>query len=194
MTNQARHSVGFTTEIWANYFRNKFTTLAAYFIIMLALAGSLATNTACAETANTRGRISATAHLNFRIVIPPIVRVKALSQVASITIEQAHIDRGYIDLDAASSLMLTSNSRNGYVISANFDSEILEGMVVKLANQIMHANIGKRTTTMHVDSPVVIDQVVEVGYRLYLKTDLKAGQYHWPVALAFMPNSGCGSY
>lgn len=193
MTNQAQRGVRFSTEVLAEKRAIKITNLFFYFATALALVMGFASASAHAESGSAHGGSKASAHLNFRIIVPAIVRVKALSQASSITIEQTHIDRGYIDLDAASSLMLTSNSRNGYVISANFDSHILESIVVKLANQTLHANEGKRTQTMRVDSRVLIDELVKVGYRLYFKTDLKAGQYHWPVALAFMPNSGYGS-
>jgi hypothetical protein len=63
---------------------------------------------------------------------------------------------------------------------------------IKLLNQTLHADARKRTKTMHVQSSILVDEVVGVGYRLYLKSGLKAGHYHWPVAVvvAFMPDSG----
>lgn len=186
MINLAQRGTYFSNNLLANYRRNKFTTSFTCFIVGLALTTSVMTNPAHAETNNMRGGTSAAVHLNFRIVIPAIVRVKALSQVASITIEQAHIDRGYIDLDAASSLQLTSNSRRGYMLSANFNAELLEKIDVKLPHKTFHAN--DRSTNMHVESPILIDEVVGVSYRLYLKPHVQAGEYQWPVALTFMPN------
>ena len=153
---------------------------------MFIVRHGLITNTEHAETTNARGETSAAVHLNFRIVIPAIVRVKALSQAASITIEQTHVDRGYIDLDAASSLQLTSNSRSGYMLSANFNSELLEKIEVKLPHTTLHANA--RSSNMHVESPVLIDEVIGVSYRLYLKSRVQTGEYQWPVALTFTPN------
>lgn len=47
-------------------------------------------------------------------------------------------------------MKLTSNSRNGYLVSANFDAEILERAEIKLPNQTLHADTHKRTKTMHV--------------------------------------------
>jgi hypothetical protein len=184
--NLAQRCTCFSNNLSAKYRGNKFTTLVAHFIIGLALTTGVMTNTAHAETNNARGGTSAAVHLNFRIVIPAIVRVKSLSQAASITIEQAHIDRGYIDLDAASSLQLTSNSRRGYMLSANFNAELLEKIEVKLPHKTFHANA--RSTNMHIESPILIDEVVGVSYRLYLKSHVQAGEYQWPVALTFTPN------
>ncbi len=186
MTTLAQRYTYLSNNLSANYRRNKFTTQLACFIAGLALSASLITNTAHAETNAARSSSSAAVHLNFRIVIPAIVRVKALSQMASITIEQTHIDRGYIDLDAASSLQLTSNSRRGYMLSANFNAELLEKIEVKLPHKTFHANA--RSTNVHVESPIVIDEIVGVSYRLYLKPHVQTGEYQWPVALTFTPN------
>jgi hypothetical protein len=186
MIKLAQRYTYFSNNLLANYRRNKITTLVARSIIGLALTTGLMTNTTHAETNNARGGTSAAVHLNFRIVIPAIVRVKALSQMASITIEQTHIDRGYIDLDAASSLQLTSNSRRGYMLSANFNAELLEKIEVKLPHKTFHASA--RSTNMHVESPILIDEIVGVSYRLYLKSHVQLGEYQWPVALTFTPN------
>ena len=186
MTTLAQRCTFFSNSSLANYRRNKSTTSFACFIIGLTLTSGLMTNIAHAETNHARGINNAAAHLNFRIVIPAIVRVKALSQPVNIKIEQTHIDRGYIDLDAASSLQLTSNSRRGYMLSANFNAELLEKIEVKLPHKTLHAN--ERSSNMHVESPILIDEVVGVSYRLYLKPHVQAGEYQWPVALTFMPN------
>ena len=83
MRTLAQRCTYFTNYLSANYRRNKFTTSFACLIIGLAItaAASLMTNTAHAETNNGSSGTSAAVHLNFRIVIPAIVRVKALSQV-----------------------------------------------------------------------------------------------------------------
>ena len=189
MRTLAQRCTYLTNYLSANYRRNKFTTSSACLIIGLAFTAttSLLTDTAHAETHLASGATSAAVHLNFRIVIPAIVRVKALSQMVSITIEQAHVDRGYIDLEAASSLQLTSNSRRGYTLSANFNSELLEKIDIKLPHKTFHANA--RSTNMHVESPILINEVVGVSYRLYLKSHVQAGEYQWPVALTFTPNT-----
>jgi hypothetical protein len=193
MNNLVRCITGFSIGISAGKWLKNATKLSSYLMAGLALVVSLLSSSAHAEANTARGGSKASTNLNFRIVIPAIVRVKALAQALGVTITQDDVERGHLDLDAASQLMLTSNSRNGYVISANFDAEILEGVEIKLPNQTLHANVSKGTKTMHVQSSILVDEVVGVDYRLYLKPDLKPGHYHWPVALAFMPNSGCAT-
>lgn len=134
---------------------------------------------------------SARANINIKIEVPVVVRVTAIKQIASINIEQIHVDRGYIDLDAASMLKLTSNSRHGYTVSVNFNSDMLESVEVKLPDRTLR--VAANSTSMHVNSPILVDEIVGVSYRLYLKAGLRAGEYHWPVALAFSPNAGRGA-
>lgn len=193
MTNQAQSGVRFLTDGVAENSTTKITRLFFCFAMALALVAITTSPSAHADASSVRGGSKASAQLNVRIIVPAIVRVKALAQALGITVTQDDVDRGHLDLDAASQLMLTSNSRDGYLISAIFDAEILDSVEIKLPNQTLHANTRKGTKTMHVQSSILIDEVVGVGYRLYLKSGLKAGNYHWPVALAFMPNSGCGT-
>ena len=193
MINLVPRCAHFPTKILAEKLTSKTRKLFSYVVAGLALLVNLAIASAHAEAASAHGGSKASAQLNFRIVIPAIVRVKALAQALGITITQDDVDRGHVDLAAASQLMLTSNSRNGYLISANFDAEILDGVEIKMLNQTLRTDARKGTKTMHVQSSILIDEVVGVGYRLHLKPGLKAGNYHWPVALAFMPNSGCGT-
>ncbi len=152
--------------------------------LLLGIAVFLMSGAVFAESA--RGAPDAKAQLDFKIVIPSMVRVKALVQPDRITIEQAQVERGYIDLDAASSLLLTSNSRQGYVLSASFDSGLLASVEVKVANQVLRAADG--LASMRVDAPMLVDKLVGVSYRLYLKPGVRAGDYRWPVALAFSPS------
>lgn len=193
MTIQARRNTFFSTGMSNKNRTKKITKLLSCLMAGLALVATLASTSAHAEADSARDGSRASAFLNFRIVIPAIVRVKALTQLSGVTITQNDIDRGHLDLDVASTLMLTSNSRNGYIVSANFDSEILDSIEVKLPNKTLHAGASRDTKTMHVNSSILVDKVVGVSYRLYLKSGLKAGHYHWPVALAFMPNSGCAT-
>jgi hypothetical protein len=190
MINLAQRDTFFSTGLSNKKCKKKVTKLFSYLMEGLALVASLASPSLHAEANTAHGGSKASTHLNFRIVIPAIVRVKALTQASGVTITQHDVDRGHLDVDAASTLMLTSNSRKGYIVSANFDAEILKSIEVKLPNKTLHADTSRGTKTMHVDSPILVDEVVGVSYRLYLKPGLKAGHYHWPVALAFMPNSG----
>ena len=152
--------------------------------VMLGLAAFLMSGVVFAESS--AGSNPAAARLEFAIVVPAMIRVKALAQPDGITIGQAQIDQGYVDLDAASSLLLTSNSRQGFVLSASYDSGLLAGVEIRIANQILRAAGG--LASMRVDAPMLVDKLVGISYRLYLKPGVRAGDYRWPVALAFTPS------
>jgi hypothetical protein len=193
MTNQVRLGVIFSTEVLAEKRATRLTKLSFHFATALILALSVASPFAHADAASARDGSKASANLNFRIVVPAIVRVKALVQALGVTVTQEDVERGHLDIDAASQLVMTSNSRNGYIVSANFDSEMLDKIEIKLPNKTLYADAGRGARWMHVNSAILMDEIVGISYRLYLKAGVKTGNYHWPVALAFMPNSGCAT-
>ena len=129
----------------------------------------------------------AKAQLDFKIVIPAIIKVKVLQQPTGLLIEQTHVDRGFIDLDATSAVLLTSNNRRGYTISANFDSELLAGGELKIGDQVLQ--LTGDLASMHVNSPILLDKSISISYRFYLKAGVHSGNYRWPVALVFSPSA-----
>ncbi len=129
------------------------------------------------------GASSARASLDFRIVIPAIIRVKAVTQPERIVIEERHIAQGYIDLEAGTSVKLTTNSRAGYLLTASYDAQLLSRVEVRVTNQSLIASSG--FGSMRVASGLITDKLVPIGYRLHLAPGVQAGDYHWPVALAF---------
>jgi len=133
------------------------------------------------------GQRSASTRLDFRIVIPAIVRVKALEQPAGIAVSEQDIAQGYIDIDRATSLLLTSNSTQGYSLGVAFDAQLLDRVRVRIAGQQFDAGAGTGRIAVH--AAKLVDAPVEVGYRLYLKAGVHPGTYRWPVMLAFAPGA-----
>lgn len=129
------------------------------------------------------GTNAAQASLNFRIVIPAVIRVTAIAQPDHVAIEDQHIAQGYIDLDAATSVKLTINSRGGYLLSASYDARLLSSVEVKISSQNLMASSG--FGSMRVASGLTTDKLVPIGYRLHLAPGVRTGNYRWPVALAF---------
>lgn len=123
------------------------------------------------------------AALNLRIVIPVFVRAAGLSHPERLEIGEQDIARGYVDLDDATSLSLTSNSRAGYSVSAAFDPSLLSRVVVRIQGQSLAFTGGNGNGA--VSAPRMAAALVNVGYRLYLGAGTAAGRYRWPVALAF---------
>ena len=129
------------------------------------------------------GTSGAKASINFRIIIPAIIRVTPVTQPAHVVIEDRHVAAGYIDLDAGSSVKLTSNNRSGYLLAASYDVGLLSRVEVRISSQNLTASSGHGS--IRVVSGLTVDKLVPISYRLHLAPGVSAGAYRWPVALAF---------
>ena len=148
------------------------------------LAGLLALATPIIGHADSRtGMNSTSASLDFRIVIPAIIRVSAVTQPDHIVIEHRHITQGYIDLDGGTLVKITHNTRNGYLLAARYDAQFLTKVEVQISGQSLTASSG--AGSMRVNAGIAIDKLVPIGYRLHLASGVRVGEYRWPVALAF---------
>jgi hypothetical protein len=158
-----------------------FRPLSWWPILAIGIAALGVPATSIAESRTGTG--SAGASLNFRIVIPAMIRVTNVTQPDRIVIEEPHIRQGFIDLEAGSSVNLTSNNRDGYVLTTNYDSKMLTGIEVRVASQTLTAASG--SGSMRVTSGFIVNKRVPISYRLHLAPGVRAGEYRWPVALAF---------
>ena len=129
------------------------------------------------------GISSAKASIDFRIVVPVVIRVIPVAQPDQVVIDDRHIALGYIDLDAGTSVKLTSNNRSGYQLAARYDAQLLSKVEVRISSQNLTASSGYGS--MRVASGLTVDKLVPIGYRMYLAPGVVAGSYRWPVALAF---------
>lgn len=154
---------------------------AALFLLCLATLFASGNSRAASQT----GAASGTAGLDFRIVIPAVVRATIIVQPDAILIEDRHISKGYIDLKGETSIRLTSNSRAGYVLAAAYDTQLLARIDVQVSSQNLVASSG--FGTMRVTSGLATNKVVPISYRLYLLPGVQKGSYRWPVALSFSP-------
>ena len=110
--------------------------------------------------------------------------LKVLFQVREITITNADIKKGYIDLKMASRIETRSNSPAGYLL--NF-----EGMswpfkhieIYGLANEVLIT-----TGSSFVHQPAARGpNTVDLSYRFVLSEDAKPGTYAWPLTLSTQP-------
>jgi hypothetical protein len=157
------------------------TTFAKWIAAGAAAALCIAASPAFADAA-TNSPASRTA-LQLRIVIPTVVRAAGLSHPERLEIGAQDIERGYVDVDDATSLSLTSNSRSGYSVSAAFDASVLSRVDVRIQGQNLAFTGGQGNGA--VNAPRMTDAPVNVGYRLYFSAGTVAGRYRWPVVLSF---------
>jgi len=156
-----------------------FCRLGASVLMLIATNGAAETH---------QGSKAASASIDFRIIVPVVLRARTLEQQSHLKIESQHISQGFVDLEHASTIELTSNSRNGYQLSARYDAAVLAKMDVHIDAQHMTATAG--AGSMRVHARPRLNAVVRIGYRLYLQPSVTVGEYRWPVALTFAPAMG----
>jgi hypothetical protein len=149
----------------------------------LVVTGCMSANAAQAfeGRAANNGPMTASGSINFRITIPAIMRITGLEQPDSVTIEPRHIAQGFIDLDSATSLRLTNNTRLGSTLAVAFDPTWVARVVVR-AKGLEHEVAGANGT-VQLTSGRSMNELVQLGFRLYLRAGAESGNYRWPVAL-----------
>lgn len=159
----------------------RFATAGAWLLLAVALALFALPGIGHAQRAVAAS--GGTSAVDFRITIPILIKVKPVAQPDQIAIDARHIAQGFIDIDAATAVKLTSNNRDGYLLTANYDTRLLSSVEVRVSHQHFTASSG--TGSMRVASGLATDKLVPIGYRLHLAPGVRPGQYRWPVALAF---------
>jgi hypothetical protein len=129
------------------------------------------------------GHSTAAASLDFCVIIPAIIRITTVTQPERLVIEDRHISQGFIDLDAATAVKISINHRDGYLLSARYDAQLLSAIEVRVSSHNLATSAG--AGSMRVASGLATDKLVPISYRLYLAPGALAGDYCWPVALAF---------
>lgn len=124
----------------------------------------------------------ASASIDFRVIIPVVVHATGVRPVANILIDANDISRGYVEINADSA-RLTTNSRNGYQVTARHDAQLLSGVDVEMSGQQLAVREG--AGSMRVIAGRGSNQPVPIRYRLHLASGVVPGNYRWPVALQF---------
>jgi hypothetical protein len=138
-----------------------------------------------ANAGSALGSVRASAGLDFRIVVPAMVRVQARAEPPSIALTAADIARGYVEIDEASAVTLTSNSSSGFALTVSFDTALVRAVEVRLGGATL------RATQAGVSFPVYAGRLaastMRIGYRILLAPGARPGSYRWPMALTYSP-------
>lgn len=132
--------------------------------------------------ADSTGEGSAGASIDFRIVVPVVLRIRTVSQVSELSIAESDVARGYVDTAMGTRLRVTTNSPSGVVVSLVFDPGLLARVDARLAGRTVHAPASAGAGAVRVGK--LQDAPIDVGYRLYLAAGTRPGTYRWPVALS----------
>lgn len=127
------------------------------------------------------GQSRAQVGIDVRIVIPAFARVKTQSDPGVVPIAKADVARGYVDVEDATSLVLTSNSPSGFAMSVAFDETIVSRVAVRIDGRVLEA--AAQGSALHIQAPKLVEKAVRVGYRLFLAPGAVAGTCRWPVLL-----------
>lgn len=120
--------------------------------------------------------------------VSAIVQARALLNVesapAGLRLTATDVQRGYVDLPAASRISVRTNSPTGYLLAFEIvGGPIAEVQVRGLGAETYISSMGgwiARPYTGGVTS-------AEISYRLVLSKDARPGEYPWPVILSASP-------
>lgn len=132
------------------------------------------------------GEKKAHAQLQVSATVLTMLKIKVASQQGQINIEQKHVSQGYIDVEDASVLLITSNNPNGFMMSVTHDPDLVSRVSATLSQG------GSRSSgenMIPVRTQQVRDEPMRVSYRLYLNPQAHIGSLPWPVALSFTPRA-----
>lgn len=104
------------------------------------------------------------------------VKVTGLVNPASLEITAEDLARGYVDVEAGTSLTVVTNSNEGYLVSATADPSTVARVALRVGG-IAGAD------RVRVPSAAFARSLLQVGYRLYLGPGVSAGRHPWPVAI-----------
>ncbi len=129
----------------------------------------------------------ASAQVNVQVRVLSFFRVSAIVQPATLRLQQAHIERGYIDIDEGASLSMETNSHGPVTVSVAYDPSVVAQVTVRLLGS--EVSVGISGASARVENRVRGRQEVRVGYRVHLRSDAKPGATAWPIALALTPSA-----
>ena len=116
-------------------------------------------------------------------MIMPKVRLEVLQQAREIHISQADIDRGYLDLPAASRFTLRTNCP--YHVEVHLLGELVRLVSVTGLSRNVEVGANGRQS---VPGPITLETVLGVlGYRFELSPGAKPGSYPWPIRMMVQP-------
>ena len=129
--------------------------------------------------AATRSQVAVTAF------VPAQTVGQLVRQPSEITITDADIARGFVEVAAASQLRVTSNNPAGYVI--DFFSRLAIFTSVRVSSAGGGANLGPDGGTIIERGRKGRDMPLDLSYRFNLTAQVQPGTYAWPLALNVRP-------
>ena len=104
-----------------------------------------------------------------------------IHQARTLTITNDDVNRGYVDVKAATVLQVRTNSRQGYfMIFEGIDGPFSEVWVVDGTRSTVLSKMGG---LVHQPYPGPMGETKELGYRFILSAQVIPGSYPWPMTV-----------
>jgi len=146
----------------------------ALLIAAISLVSAPAVQNGYAEPHTTKLRVMARVATFFRMQVG--------HQAAALTITAHDIERGYVEVPAASNFSVITNVQDGFVIDFRPRSDVFRSVLVTgLQNPI---EIGAQGGTAMHNVPHGRTIFHQLGYRFMLRPDLQPGSYPWPLEIS----------
>ena len=123
------------------------------------------------------------ASLDFAIRIPTFLRVSDVAATRVLTIADADMARGYVDVPASTQMRIATNRRDGYLVTIEGRFEVVRS--VRIVGMNGDFEIDAQTRVASVRVPARASETrFELGYRFVLARDARPGNYPWPITLS----------
>ena len=131
------------------------------------------------QAAALRGQIAVTAF------VPAQTVAQLVQQPSEITITNADIARGYVEIPSASQLRVTSNNPAGYIVA--FFNRLAIFTSVRISSAGGSADLGSDGGAIIERGRHGRDMLLNLSYRFNLAPQVEPGTYAWPLALRARP-------
>ena len=153
----------------------------------LALLALQAIVPGAAHADSSGGNRSARASVDFRIVIPPVLRLRAIRQPARIVVTERDVAAGYVAVDEGVEMEIVSNLRAGHSMTIQVAGGVVDAVEISGFGAPVHA--GREATTVFFPraAGAPTRTTHRLAFRLHLAGHIAPGTYDWPVSMTAVP-------
>jgi len=130
------------------------------------------------------GRGAASAQVTVTATVAARAAARVTNRLPALVVTPADVERGYLEVPAASRLEVQSNSPQGYFLLFETDGGPIRAVAVRGLGRDVEIAPG---TSLVRQPPVRGTQTFELSYRFLLARDASPGTYAWPVRIGASP-------
>jgi hypothetical protein len=124
----------------------------------------------------------ASAAMPVSVTVIANARMHTHSQSTQLTISEADVARGYVDITGASQFSVSTNSRSGYLLDFNPVNHLFVSVLVSGLNSTVQ--LGADGGSIIQREPMAQNHSINLSFRFTLNQDVKPGSYSWPLLLS----------